>query len=229
LFNLFETKTSEHRFELRDTLFGDLSLAQLLSNVNADVLSTEPGATFDRARILLESGDSASAVNTLRHMLAMQGLESRHYLQAWHLLRELGEKPAEFLEKQLLGIVVEVGLPGGLDLLAAYADLHARYYNFNGAGVIWEHPNSALDDAIRKLMDAGTSAVETIRPWKGSRRAAPDRGNIRISLLTPGGTHFGEGTTQAIEKDPFGGLIFQHACDLMQQLVAASRQPGASE
>jgi hypothetical protein len=31
-------------------------------------------------------------------------------------------------------------MPSEVDLLAAYADRTARYYNFSGASVVWDHP-----------------------------------------------------------------------------------------
>ena len=45
-------------------------------------------------------------------------------------------------------------VPGGLDTLAAYEDLSARYLNFSGAAVIWDHPDNSLDSETRGLMQA---------------------------------------------------------------------------
>ncbi len=71
-------------------------------------------------------------------MLNQPGLESRHYLQAWHFLRAAGIQPPEQWAQFVLGVVVEVGMPGGADLVAAYADGSARFYSHAGGGVVWD-------------------------------------------------------------------------------------------
>lgn len=121
---------------LRETLFGDCSLADWASHSE----SGEPWLFFTRAKQISDSGDHQGAVAILKQIVAMPNLESRHYLQAWHFLRQYGEQPPLSVAKNVLGLVVEVSMPQGLDLLAAYGDYSARYYNFSGAGVVWEGP-----------------------------------------------------------------------------------------
>ena len=58
------------------------------------------------------------------------------YLEAWLALRRLGDTPPSAIAKQVLGVVVEVGVEGGLDLVAVYNDLSAWYYDHTGAAVI---------------------------------------------------------------------------------------------
>ena len=94
----------------------------------------------------------------------MQNLEPRHYLQAWHFLRQLGVNPPDEKAKIVYGVVVEVGMEKGTDIVAAYADYTARYYNFSGAGVIWEGDHS-LDAEIEALIKAGQAVVKYIGPW----------------------------------------------------------------
>jgi hypothetical protein len=120
---------------IRDTLFGDMPL-----DAWGPPDATEPPwALFSGARLRLEAGDSAGAAQTLGMVLTMPGLESRHYLQAYHHLRALSESlPEQTNAKELLGVVIEVGMDNGLDLLAAYADGSSRYYNFSGAGVVMD-------------------------------------------------------------------------------------------
>lgn len=63
-------------------------------------------------------------------------------------------------------------MPEGLDLLAAYSDHSARYYNYSGAGVVWEHPDTSLDSPIDELLAAARQVVEMIGPWQGARPVA---------------------------------------------------------
>jgi hypothetical protein len=117
--------------ELRDTLFGDLPLDQWVGDGS---MSQEfPWSAFTAARIDIGAGRREAAVKKWQEIVNRPGLEPRHYLQAWNFLRIAGQEPSADIAKQVLGVVVEVGLEGGLDLLAAYPDYSARYYNFSGA------------------------------------------------------------------------------------------------
>jgi hypothetical protein len=222
LFESLRTKPVEQRLEIRDTLFGDIPLTQFLL-VKPQALSVEPWASFARARKLIASGQTQAATESLRAILRMPQLESRHALQAWHYLRELGEHPPQQDAKRLLGLVVEVGMPKGLDLVAAYPDRHARYFNFSGSGVAWEHPNATLDEAIDDLLLAGSFVLKGIGPWDGHRPPAPANGNARINLLTPAGLHFGEGPLDLLAKDRLGGAILGAAHQLMLKLIGLTR------
>ena len=133
--------------------------------------------------------------------------------------------PAASLDQanHVAGVVVEVGLEGGLDLLAAYDDHTARYYNYSGAGVVWEHPDASLDAAIDALLARGQVICQQIGPWEGERPGPPPRGDMRISLLTPLGLHFGQAPHEVLARDPLAGPLVAAATSLMQQLIAKSR------
>ncbi len=143
MFDWLKKKPAAQTAGVRETLFGDMPITRWKSNLAQ--APCEPWISFEHARKFIESGDPQSATASLQRILEMQGLESRHYLEAYHFLRELGVSPSREDEKRVLGVVVEVGLKGGTDLVAAYADHHARYYNYSGAGVVWERANDALD------------------------------------------------------------------------------------
>ena len=104
----------------------------------------------------------------------------------------MGVAPPQSEEKQVLGVVVEVGMNGGTDLVVGYADHRARHYSYGGAAVVWERPNDTLDQAIEELLRSGSTAARVMGPWKGARPPAPGSW-ARVNFLTPGGLHFGEG------------------------------------
>src|SRR5262245_20054863 len=81
----------------------------------------------------------------------------------------------------------------GLDIIAAYKDGSARYYDFSGAGIVWEHPDASLDPSTNPLIEVGDQVVNHIGVWNQPRPPAPARDYARISFLTPSGLHFGEG------------------------------------
>jgi hypothetical protein len=122
--------------------------------------------------------------------------------------------------KHCVGVVVEVGMQEGLDLLAAYDDYTARYYNFSGSGVVWEHPDTSLDLVIDELLANGQAISDHTGTWEGKRPGPAAAGAVRINVLTPGGLHFGEGSMDALSRDALAGPAIATATVLMQQLIA---------
>jgi hypothetical protein len=207
------------RIEIRDTLFGDMSLDQWTGNGTAEF----PWSAFVTARNHIGNGEREAAVKNWREIAAHPGLEPRHYLQAWYFLRLAGQQPPARIARQVLGVVVELGMEGGLDLLAAYPDHTARYYNYSGSGVVWEHPDSSLDGEIDALLAASERVVAQIGPWDKPRPPAPDTDHVRLCFLTPSGLHFGQAHMDVMSKNPIGGPVFYLAGGLMQSLIVRSR------
>jgi len=223
LFEWLKSKPTQQRVEIRDTLFGDMPLTDWI-RVPAETMASEPWASFGRAKQLIDSGDTGNAAVLLQKVLETPQLESRHYLQAYSFLRALGVNPPPEKAKDVLGVVVEVAMKRGLDLVAGYADHHARYYNYSGAGVVWERPNGTLDAAIDDLLRVGAVVARAIGPWKEARPPAPPEGNTRINLLVPSGLHFGEGPLETLERDRLGGPVIASALRLMLELVKLTKK-----
>lgn len=201
---------------VRDTLFGDLPLNKWPEDDDA---GSFPWSAFVSAQSRIAQGQVALATSSWREVLASPNLESRHYLQAWHFLRQHGEQPPNEIKKRVLGVIVEVGMSQGLDILAAYVDRTARYYNFSGAGVVWERPNDDLDGLIDSLLVESAKVVAQIGPWTEERLPAPANGQVRLSFLTPSGLHFGQGPMEGFAVDPLAGPVIQSAIQLMQALI----------
>jgi hypothetical protein len=207
---------------IRETLFGDMPLEQWpTAGVGKEVL---PWSMFETARSNLSSGNRDAAIEWWRQIIQQPNLEPRHYLQAWHFLRQNGQAPSAEAAKQVLGVVIEVGMPKGSDMLAAYSDYSARYWNFSGAGVVWEHPDKTLDVNIGQLLAASKLIVDKIGPWDQVRPVPPPNGQARLNFLTPSGLHFGQAPMAALVRDPMAGKVFQLATALMQSLIAKSKQ-----
>jgi hypothetical protein len=208
---------------LRDTLFGDLPVERWPP---ADT-STDgyPWDVFVEARTQLAAGAVDDAKRCWRDIAGHPGLESRHYLQAWHFLRERGELPAPDIAKQVLAIVVEMGLPEGLDLLAAYADGGVRYYNHAGGGVVVDDAQGSLAERVAALLAVSSEAVKHIGPSEEARPGPPPPGSARLSFLTPSGPHFGEGPVEALEADPLAGAILGSATAVLNELTSI-QSPG---
>lgn len=214
---------TQQKPDIRDTLFGDLPISQWTGDPDPEV-ARQPWESFKQASRFLEEGNTQAASQILKQIAAMPDLESRHYLEAWHTLRSLGQVTTDQERSRLLGVVVEVGMAQGVDLVAAYADRHARYYNYSGAGVVWDRPTAQLDSAIDAMLRAGSVTLAAIGPWKNARPPAPPNGHARINLLSPNGLHFGQGPLGQLAKDRLGGPVIGAAFQLMQELIKMTRK-----
>jgi len=210
---------------IRDVLFGDEPLEKVATYAKGsnDAL---PWSHFAAAQQILQQGDKSRAADELRKALEIKGLESRVYLQAWHCLRTLGNFPPADIATQIKGVVVEAAFDQGLDLVAAYSDHSARYFNFSGAGVVWDISDPEIDKIIDGLLAAGQGIISQIGLWDKPRPPAPPKGFVRINLLTYGGLYFGQGDFEVMAKDQLGSPALNGAFALMQALMA--RQAAAS-
>jgi hypothetical protein len=204
------------KIEPRDSLFGEVPLEDWLE-IGTD---GEGWDLFADAKDFLDAGDQAQAVEALKQIVVHPALESREYLQAWHFLRRLGVRPHAARVKTLLGVVVEVGLEEGLDLLAVYADKTARYENFSGAGVTWGRPDASLDPEIDEVLSAAAEVVARIGRSDLPRPPAPQAGHARINVLTPSGLHFGEGEFTVLAAHELSGPVLTAASALVQAMIA---------
>src|SRR3954465_11435462 len=74
-------------------------------------------------------------IEQLKLIINDHSLQSRHKILAYKLLLAAGEAMGE---KELLAVIVEVALPDGLDVIAAFRDGTARYINHTGKLLVWE-------------------------------------------------------------------------------------------
>ena len=211
---------------IRDTLFGDLPLERWPPE-GADA-SAYPWSSFAQARVLLAAGETQTAQQCWFEIVHNPELESRHHLQAWMFLRAQGEQPPDSYAKHVLGVVVEIGMPEGLDLLAVYEDGGARYYNHAGGGVALDEPPEGLAQAIEALLAAASDVVVQLGPWEGERPGPPTAEHARLAFLTPSGLHFGEGGVETLSADPVGGPVLARATEVVAQLVGLTESPGTA-
>lgn len=221
MFNWFKKEKPRSTVEIRDTLFGDMPISEWPSDGDRNV---EPWESFVQARQHLDRKDKNSAIRIWKTITDTPGLEARHYLQAWHFLRQHGESPHPEKAKLVYGVIVEVAVKGGADIVAAYTDYTARYLNYSGAGVIWEHPDTSLDAEIEALLKAGHAVANLIGPWEQARPPAPEGENVRLNMLTPSGLHFGYGSFKSLYEEPMGRSIIDPATRLMQSLIAKDKR-----
>lgn len=167
------------------------------------------GGEQDPARVLALAQDGAA--------------ESRVRALAFHWLRAQGR---EVERGRVLGVVVEVPLDGGLDVLAAYDDGSVRYINQSGK-IVFIEPGARADanSQAKRLIELARPVVARIGPWNKARRPPPAKPNVRLTFIVSDGLYFGEGPFEAMQRDSLSGPLLREA----QQLLVLAVKMGTPQ
>jgi hypothetical protein len=144
--------------------------------------------------------------------------EGRIRALAYARLREVGSPVPP---KKLLGVIVEVPLAGGLDVLAAFSEGGVRYINQTGKLSVLEGV-LAIQPLVRRLFETSEPLVARIGPWDKGRLSPPKRGSVRLTFLVSDGLYFGEGPMSAMQREAMASPIIRQAAELLQVVVAES-------
>jgi len=206
--------------QMRETLYSNASLEPMLSRIQDDAKTTFPWSNFFGADRAMKDNDNARAVTLLKQVADSEGLNTRIYLQAWHTLMSLGEQPPESLCGVIQGVVVEFNMPDkGLDIVAAYADHTARYWNYSGAGIVWEIRDPEIDKLVVDLLNAGQEIMKRIGAEPRESLPIPTPGKLRIFLMAYDGSSFGEGLYDQLIQDQMGNYAINASYNLMMGLM----------
>ncbi|MFD0942080.1 hypothetical protein [Pedobacter boryungensis] len=192
----------ESQNKIYHLLFGDD-----LELISKDALSTHP-------LNLLNKGVSDEA--QMLQIANDPNVDSRYRLLFWKELFEEGVDPAQM---EVLGVVVEVGLENGLDVVAAYKDGSCRYINHTGKTIFYDSPNEESLKLTTDLLNKGEIVAGKIGPWYKPRRDFPEKGTIRLSFLANNGLYFGEGNLDVMYKDEMAAPVIDTAIALMNYLI----------
>ncbi len=157
-----------------------------------------------------------TSVPDLKKIIDDVATETRHKILAYN---RLAEYRFDKTNKELLGVIVEVGLDKGLDVVAAYKDGSARYINQTGKMIIWETPDETSATLTNDLFEKSAAIVAQIGPWNGPRRPYPQKGTVRISFLVSDGLYFGEGPANILFNDALAKHALLSAAAFMQFLT----------
>lgn len=206
--------------ELRKTLYTNASLDPFLARLQDDAESVFPWRNFVTANEAWKEGDKDKAISQLKEIVGTtEGLDTRIRLQAWHTLVSLGELPVETLRGYTQGIVMENHTNKGLDIVAAYADYSARYWNHAGTGVIWDARDREMDQLIFNLLSVGFEITKRIGVGLRDAPPVPEKGRIRFFIMAYDGSTVGEGIYEQLNKDPMGRVAIDAGLKLMTALM----------
>jgi hypothetical protein len=183
-----------------------------------DGAPSESRRLFCEAWEALKGHDRGRACALLREITERPGHAAHTYAQAWHFLRDLGVAPPPERGKHVFGAIVEVTMPRGFDVVGAYEDHTARYWNLSNSGAIWDRPDDTLDSCIDAILEAARGMVAATEPHASSAPPPPERGTIQMSCLTPSGLHLGRAAPNGIVRDPVAGPVIAGATELLEKL-----------
>lgn len=209
--------------QLRQTLYTNASLGPFLSRVQGD-MSVAPWSHFVTANQAQKEGNTAKAIAYLKEIVRTPGYDTRIYLQAWHTLTSLGELPEESLRGRVQGVVIENHMTHGLDIVAAYADHTARYWNYTGTGVVWEARDAEIDKLIDDLFSVGQEISKRIGIGLRDIPAIPNPGCIHVFIMAYDGSTIGTGGFENLSKDPMGNAAISAGVNLMQGLIRKQQE-----
>jgi hypothetical protein len=155
----------------------------------------------------------------LKKIIEDDQIDSRIKILAY---RRLSSNAQNINKKDLQGVIVEIGLDGGLDVLASFRDGTARYINQTGKIIIWETTDEISNDLTNKLFINSYNIINDIGPWNEPRKSYPAKGIARISFLVSGELYFGEGPINVLFSDPLAGPALASAADLMKYILGKS-------
>lgn len=133
--------------------------------------------------------------------------------------KQLATEGAAVGARELLGVIVEIGMDGAVEVVAAMEDGTATIISPQGKIISLSHPDEISDEYVDPLLDAAIVAVNKWPSLKTARKQPPVEGIARITLLVADKVHIREGIFTELEQDSSAGPIFQHAASLLQWLT----------
>jgi hypothetical protein len=160
-----------------------------------------------------------SSIDNLKNVISDSTIDSRIKILAYNKLSANGYKSDK---KELLAVIVELGLDDGLDVLASFSDGKARYINQTGKILIWETTDDNANKLTEDLFVKSEQIVSKIGPWNKPRRPYPTKGNLRITFLVSDGLYFGEAPINILFNDPLASPALLSATNLMKYITEKS-------
>ena len=219
LFNIFNkpsasTRSAEKAGAAHSDRFSDIY--ELLFCDAPDLYAPKDGTAQNSWQEVLYKQSDPSAV---RAVAENRSNESRVRLLAYRWLMTFGEAPPS---KEILGVVIEVGLEQGNDTLAAYSDGSVRYINQSGKLAVFEGAPPNVSAQAKALITASQATVAQIGPWEKPRRPPPSKGDIRLTFLVADGLYFGEGPFRILANEPLARPVIDAGTELLQMCVHAA-------
>lgn len=155
-------------------------------------------------------------IPSLQTVVNDRGLETRARIIAHKRLRSLNVPAGE---KELLAIIIEVGLEKGLDTLAVFRDGTARLIHHSESMLVWDTQTPVSSQLVGQLFTDSLNFVRGLTIWKQKRKPRPAFGMVRLSFIGSDGLYIEDGPFNKLEKDPKAGPVIFAATRMMSFLI----------
>ena len=132
---------------------------------------------------------SEASANELEAIAGDEKLETRLRILAFNALKKHPVKN----KREMMGLILEVGLEEGLETLAIYRDYRIRYINCSEKMLLWETRDPEIDSKIVAIFDLAAAVMPEINMINEPRTASPTREKYRLSILADDGPHYYQG------------------------------------
>lgn len=160
-----------------------------------------------------------SSISDLQKIIDDKSSDTRLKALSYNRQHAKGHKPSI---KELLAVIVEVGLDNGLDVLASFNDGTARYINQTGKILVWDVTDEKSNRLTKDLFLKSQNIIDQIGSWDKPRLPAPKTGNVRITFLVSDGLYFGEGPIDVLFNDRMASPALTSATFLMKYVTEES-------
>lgn len=201
-----------------ELFFADQTLEDLLASLDGDAAVGGVWMLLTEAAAHMRQGEAERAVKLLLEVVAASNIETRISLWSWTALRRLGVHPKSHEADEIKGIVVQVPMENGIDVLAAYVDGTARYVNHSGKVIVWDIPDASITNTISKLLECSKALHCVVDAASTNHSVA---GLVRVTLLTFDGNRFAEASMHSVASSPINQVLAVGA-DLMANLIKRS-------
>jgi len=201
-----------------ELLFSDQTLDDLLTSLDPEAPPDGSWILLSKAAEHMRQGEVGRATEMLLEVTGNPNLEARVLLWSWAALRCLGVYPKSYEADDIKGVVIQVPIESGVDVLAAYADGTARYVNYSGKVIVWENPDATITPIVRKLL-------QSCKDLRGFVVAASPTDSVqdlvRVTLLTFNGNRFAESSMESLASSPITRVL-SFAAEVMANLIKRS-------
>lgn len=167
----------------------------------------------DWQRLLFDAAADPRSVRALADD-AQRDSRIRALACSWLRVRGLPVPPG-----LLLGMVAEVAMGAGIDVLAAYVDGRVRLLHHSGRLLLSDTPVPAFEPPLRAWLGAGAAAVQQAEPWERRPGVLPGPGQARLAWITADGLRARAGRFEDLVRDPATGPALLAASRLLQAVT----------
>jgi len=201
-----------------ELLFADQTLGDLFTSLDKQAATDGAWILLREAAEHLRQGEAGRATEVLLEVAGNPKIETRILLWSWATLRCLGVHPKSYEADDIKGVVIQVPMERGADVLAAYADGTARYVNHSGKAIVWDITDATITDIIRKLLGSCKQLSGVVRPVSGNHSV---KDMVRVTLLTLNGNRFAYASMQSLPSSSIN-VVLGVGAELMADLIRRS-------